>query len=58
MEPDEPITIFDLRSLNSSTSRAKFDVFWDQCSLYLNETIETAVDDRRHSEVVHLAHAI
>ena len=24
----------------------------------MNETIGTAVDDRRHSEVVHLAHAI
>ena len=58
MEPDEPNTVFDLRSLNSSTSRAKFDVFWDQCSSYLNETVGTAVDDRRHSEVVHLAHAI
>lgn len=58
MEPDEPNTVFDLRSLNLLTSRAKFDVFWDQCSLYLNETIGTAVNDRRHSEVVHLAHAI
>lgn len=58
MEPDLPSTIFDLRSLNSSTSRAEFDVFWNQCSAYLNETIGTAVDDGRHSEVVHLAHAI
>ena len=58
MEPDEPSTTFDLRSLNSSTSHAKFDIFWNQCSTYLNETIGTAVDDRRHSEVVHLAHAI
>lgn len=58
MEPDEPSTVFDLRSLHSTTSRAKFDVFWDQCSLYLNETVGTAVDDRRHSEVVHLADAI
>ena len=58
METDEPNTVFDLRSLNSSTSRAKFDVFWDQCSSYLNETVGTAVDDRQHSEVVHLAHAM
>ena len=58
MEPDEPSTIFDLRSLNSSTLRAKFDIFWNECSAYLNETIGTAVDDRRHSEVVHLPHAI
>ena len=55
IEPEEPS---DLCSLKSSTSRAKFDVVWDQCSLYLNETVGTAVDDRRHSEVVHLAHAI
>ena len=42
MKPDEPSTVFDLCSLNSSTSR----VFWDQCSLYFNETVGTVVDDR------------
>ena len=58
MEPEDPQTIFDLRSLNSFTERAKYDVFWDHCSQYLNECVGTAVDDSRHSEVVHLAQAI
>ena len=54
MEPDEPNTVFNLRLLNSLTSRGEFD----HCSSYLTEAIGTAVDDRRYSEVVHLAHAI
>ncbi|CAB4028703.1 Hypothetical predicted protein [Paramuricea clavata] len=57
MEPEDPQTLIDLRSLNSSTERAKY-VFWDHCSQYLCEVVGTAVDDRRHSEVVHLAQAI
>lgn len=58
MEPEEPTTVFDLRALNSSSSRAKFDTFWECYSSYLNENVGTAVDDRHHSEVVHLATAI
>ena len=58
MEPEDPQTIVDLRSLNSSTERARYDVFWDHCSKYVNECIGAAVDDRRHSEVTHLAQAI
>ncbi|XP_065883057.1 uncharacterized protein [Dysidea avara] len=58
MEPSDPSTVFDLRSLNSSSDRKKYDVFWECCSKYLNESIGTAVDDRRHSDVVHLAQAI
>ena len=58
MEPSDPNTVFDLRSLNSSSDRQKYDVFWDYCSMYLNESIGTAVDDRSHSDVIHLAQAI
>ena len=58
MELEDPQTLIDLRSLNSSKQRAKFDVFWDNCSQYLREVAGTAVDGRRHSEVVHLAQAI
>ena len=49
MEPEDPQTLIDLRSLNSSTERAKYDVFWDHCSQYLNEGVGTAVDDRPSS---------
>ena len=58
MEPEDPQMVIDLCSLNSSTEHAKYDVFWDHCSQHLNENVGTAVDDRRHSEVVHLAQAI
>lgn len=58
MEPEDPNTVIDLRSLNSSTGRAKYDVFWDCCSRVLNELIGMAVDDRRHGQVVHIAQAI
>ena len=57
MEPEDPQMPNDLRSLNSSTERAKY-VFWDNCSQFLREVVGTAVDDCRHSEVVHLAQAI
>ena len=51
-------TVFDLRFLNSSTNRKKIDFFWEYCSKYLNESIGIAADDRRHSDVAHLAQAI
>ena len=45
----------DLRSLNHGQT-SKYDQFWEECEKFLNE--ETAVDDRRHGEVVHLARVI
>ena len=54
----DPDIIADLRTLNSSTSQAKFDRFWSECEAVLNEEVGVAVDDRRHSEVIHLATAI
>lgn len=57
-ELEDPDIIADLRTLNSSTSRAKFDRFWSECEAVLNEEVGVAVDDRRHSEVTHLASAI
>lgn len=58
MEPEDPSTVIDLRSLNSSAGRVKYDAFWDVCSRLLNETVGTAIDVRRHGQVVHLAQAI
>ena len=59
MEPEDPNTvIIYLRSLNSLSQRAWCDVFWDHCSRMLEKSVGTAVDDRRHGEVVHLAQAI
>ena len=33
-------------------------VFWYECKNYLEEGLGTAVDDRRHGIVTHLAHAV
>ena len=55
---EDPEVICDLRSLNSSTERAKYNQFWEECEAVLNEDIGLAVDDRRHSEVTHLASAV
>ncbi len=58
MEPEDTNTVIDLRSLNCSTGRVKYDVFGEHCSRVLNDSVGTAVDDRRHGTVVHLAQAI
>lgn len=58
MEPEEPSTIFDLREVKSSVSRTKYQVFWGEAQKFINENIGTAVDDRRHTSVTHLAMAI
>ena len=58
MEPESPTTVIDLREVKHTESRTKFDVFWAEAEKYLNEDIGTAVDDRRHAQITHLAKAI
>ena len=58
IELEDSSVIKDLRTLNSATGRAKFDCFWLECDTVLNEEIDTAVDDRRHNEITHLANAL
>ena len=55
MEDSDIIT--DLRSLNTNES-SKYDIFWEECKKFLAEDISTAVDDRRHGQITHLARAI
>ena len=50
-------TVVDLRNLNGSR-KSIYDVFWQECSKYIQEGVGQAVDDRRHQEVTHLATAI
>ena len=47
----------DLRELNTEQS-AKFNTFWEECAMFLNEDVGRAVDDRRHGQATHLARAI
>ena len=35
-----------------------YDTFWEKAKQFLEEDIETAVDDHRHSQVVRLAKAV
>lgn len=34
-----------------------YDRFWDECRKFLEEEVETAVDERRHGNATHLAKA-
>ena len=47
----------DLRMLNTG-QQSHFDSFWDECWKFLNEEISTAVHDRRHCRITHLARAV
>lgn len=57
LDMEDPDIIIDLRQLNSGR-KGQYDVFWEQCKKFLEEGIGTAVDDRRHGTVTHLARAV
>lgn len=54
---EEPDLVFDLREVYSGNG-SKFDLFWAKAKEFLEEDVGTAVDDRRHTDVVHLAKAV
>ena len=56
---EDPDIIVDLHSLNGKDG-TRFDVFWDHCKNFLNESVAVAVavDDHRHCQVTHLTRAI
>ena len=56
-ELEEPGLIYDLRQLYSGQA-SLYDTFWEKTKEFLEEDIGTAVDDRRHTQVVHMAKAI
>lgn len=58
MEPEDPHTVVDLRNLECQEKKTQYDVFWDEAKKYIEEEIGTAVDDRRHGQVVHIAKAV
>ena len=49
--------MYDLQELYAGR-HTKFDLFWAKAKEFLEEDIRTAVDDRRHTQVVHLAKAV
>ena len=58
MEPEDPQTLFDLRETRSTKGHTKFQAFWDEAAKFIDEYVGTAVDDRRHTTITHLAKAI
>ena len=57
IDMEDPDVIIDLRALNHGHS-SRYDVFWDTCCTYIENTAGVAVDDRRHDHVTHLAAAM
>ena len=55
IDMEDMSTIGDLRTLNTGAA-SRYDRFWEECDKYLHD--KTAVDDRRHDNITHLAHAI
>ena len=41
---EDPNIITDLRTLNSSSERIKYDHFWKECEAVLNEEVGTVVE--------------
>lgn len=58
MEPEDPNTVIDLRESCTTSGRTKYQVFWDEAAKFINEDIGTAVEDRRHTTVRHLAKTV
>ena len=58
LELEEPDLIYDLRDVNPGNQSNRYSVFWSKAKEFLEEDVGTAVDDRRHSQVVHIAKAI
>lgn len=48
--------MYDLR--NRYRQKTKFDECWSRAKDFIEEDVGSAVDDRRHSTVVHMAKAI
>jgi len=44
-------------TFGSKMAASKFDVFWEELRLYIEE-LTPAVDDRWHSEIPHMAVAV
>ena len=57
VDMEDSDVILDLRALNEG-QKSKYDAFWEECGKFLHEEIGSAVDDRRHCVITHLARAI
>lgn len=53
----DPSIVDDLRQHNPGRP-PKYEKFWEECRKFLNHEVETAVDERRHGQLTHLAKAM
>ena len=57
IDMEDPDVIPDLRNVGNLTAGStQYDMFWNACHQFLNE--ESAVDERRHDNITHMARAI
>ena len=57
LDMEDPDIVVDLRHHNKGHP-SKYEKFWEACEQYIQSTIETAVDDRWHDRISHLAVAL
>ena len=57
IDMEDPDVIIDLRAHNQGQP-SRYDVFWDACRTYIEDTAGVSVDDRRHDHICHLAAAM
>ena len=57
LQVDDPEILYDLRKLNGRPKSNRFDAFWEELGVYIEELTQ-AVDDRWHSETPHMPVAI
>ena len=57
LDMEDPDVVLGLRALHTG-HKSQYDVFCGECQKFLEEEVGTPVDDRWHSLVTHLAHAI
>jgi hypothetical protein len=57
LDMDDPDIVLDLRKLNGKPSSSKFDAFWLELHIYLEE-IGPAVQEGRHGEAMYMPVAI
>ena len=57
LELEDIDAVVDLRHHNKGQP-CRYDKFWEACECYIHGNIETAVDDRRHDRIDHLAVAL
>ena len=57
LSSDDPDLVWDLRLLNEG-QKGKYDLFWEKCERFFEESALAAADERRHNNVTHLATAM